>query len=72
MFDSANNPPPLLLTKKAAGRELGVSDRTVHRLIKDGALPVVCFGGNVRISREDLQVFIKQQRKGESNGPLTA
>ena len=56
--------PTLLLTKKQAGRELSVSERTVHALIQQGLLPVVRFGGNVRIDRTDLLAFIHRQKGG--------
>ena len=56
--------PTMLLTKKQAGRELAISERTVHDLIKQGLLPAVRFGGNVRITREDLQAFIERQKGG--------
>ena len=52
----------LLLTKKQAGRELGVSERTVHDLLKQGLLPAVRFLGSVRIHRDDLLAFIQKQK----------
>lgn len=52
----------MLLTKREAGRELGVSERTVHELLKAGHVPFVRFGGNVRIARSDLVTFIERQR----------
>ena len=54
----------LLLTKKQAGRELAVSERTVHALLQQGLLPVVRFGGSVRIDRSDLLAFIERQKVG--------
>jgi putative molybdopterin biosynthesis protein len=61
-------PAPQLLTKREAGRELSVSERTVHSLITQGLLPVVRFGGNVRIDRADLEAFIQRQKTGQSHG----
>jgi excisionase family DNA binding protein len=39
----------LLIDKKTAGEMLGVSARTVHRMLKDGELPRVQVRGQVRI-----------------------
>ena len=64
--------PPLLLSKKQAGRELGVSERTVHGLIKQGLLPAVRFGGNVRIDRRDLLAFVQQQKTAQAGGGANA
>ena len=46
---------------------LGVSDRTVWQLVKDGKLPAVRFGGNVRIDPRDVDVFIEERK---SNGEV--
>ncbi len=40
--------------------QLGVSERTVWRLIADGDLPVVRFGGIVRVRPEDRVAFIQK------------
>jgi len=60
--------PTMLLTKRQAGREMAVSERTVHDLIRQGLLPAVRFGGNVRITRNDLQAFIERQKTGGNHG----
>ena len=57
-------PTSLLLTKKQTARELAISERTLHTLIRQGRLPVVRFGGNVRIDRVDLLAFIHRQKHG--------
>ncbi len=40
--------------------QLHVSERTVWRLISDGDLPVVRFGGTVRVRPEDRLAFIRK------------
>ncbi len=40
--------------------QLHVSERTVWRLIADGDLPVVRFGGTVRVRPEDREAFIRK------------
>lgn len=64
--------PSLLLSKRQAGRELGVSERTVHNLLKQGLLPVVRFGGNVRIDRRDLLAFIQARKAAQAGGGVHA
>jgi excisionase family DNA binding protein len=54
----------VLLTKKEAARELRLSERSVHSLLKSGDLPTIRLGGSVRISRSDLLQFIARRREG--------
>lgn len=54
----------LLLTYKQAGELMGVSDRTVWQLVKDGKLPAVRIGAAVRIDRRDVIAFIDGQKGG--------
>ncbi len=50
---------PLLLTKTEAAETLGVSPRSVDRLIADGRLTAVKTGAaSVRIRRSDLESFV--------------
>jgi len=54
----AGEVPSLLLVKRDAGRLLGVSERTVERLIAAGSLPAVRLcDGAVRIRRTDVEAF---------------
>ena len=48
---------PLLLSKTAAAQALGVSLRTLHRLIAAGSLPAVTVEGRVLIRRSDLEAY---------------
>jgi hypothetical protein len=51
-------PAPLLLDDIAAGRQLGVSARTVRRLRKSEALPTVLVGRRRFTRREDIAAFV--------------
>ena len=51
-----------LLTYADAGKLLGVKDRTVWQLVKDGKLAAVRFGRSVRIDPSDLRAFIEQAK----------
>ena len=51
-----------LLTYRQAGELLGVTARTIFKLVKDGGLPNVKFGGSVRIDPDDLRVFIAKKK----------
>ena len=57
-----------LLTYRGAAKLLGVTDRTVWQLVKDGQIPAVRFNRSVRIDPADLRAFIeraKQAREAE-------
>ena len=49
-----------LETVAETAKNLNVSERTVWRLIADGDLPVVRFGGTVRVRPEDREAFIRK------------
>jgi len=51
-----------LLTYREAAKLLGVTDRTIWQLVKDGKLQNVKFGRSVRIDPVDLQAFIEQAK----------
>lgn len=53
----AGEVPSLLLVKRDAGRLLGVSERTIERLISAGKLPAVRLDGALRIHRADVAAF---------------
>ena len=66
---SAPRPPkvsaiPRLLSVAMVATCLGVSTKTVRRLIKDGQLPSHRVGRLIRISETDLAVFIARSRSG--------
>ena len=54
-----------LLNYKQAGDLLGVTDRTVWKLVNPGQLPAVRVGRSVRIDPRDLRRFIEQAKGGE-------
>lgn len=45
---------PVAMSKKQAADQLGISERSVHRLISDGRLPVVRVGRRVLVPVESL------------------
>jgi excisionase family DNA binding protein len=51
---------PLLLDYDEVGQLLGVSDRTVQRLVADGALPSVTIGRSRRVRPEDLREYVNE------------
>jgi excisionase family DNA binding protein len=53
---------PRLLSVAMVATHLGVSTKTVRRLIKDGLLPSHRVGRQTRVSETDLAVFIAQLR----------
>ena len=50
------------LNIEQAATELGVSTKTVRRLIAAGDLIVYRFGRNIRIARDDFEIYVKLQR----------
>lgn len=58
-----------LYTYRQAGQILGVSDRTVWTLVKDGKLKAVRFGRTVRISDRAIQAFIQQHEGRAADVP---
>ena len=56
-----------LLTYREAGKLLGVTERTIFRLVKDGEIPNMKFGGSVRIDPDDLRRFIEKAKLLPSN-----
>ena len=61
-----------LLTYREAGELLGVTARTIFKLVRDGEIPNVKFGGSVRIDPDDLRVFIKKKKPLPSNNKEVA
>jgi excisionase family DNA binding protein len=53
-----------LYTKADVARFMGLSERTIHRWIKAGVLPVVRFGRQVRIKQSDVVTLIQQHQEG--------
>ena len=45
-----------------AARYLGLTSRTVYRLIDEGQLPAYKFGRVIRLKRADVEAFVEQSR----------
>lgn len=59
-FDPANVSGRLLLTKNEAAEQLGVSVRTIERLISAGRLPLVHVEGAARVRVADLGAYVQR------------
>ncbi len=62
MLPVKNAPAPLLHDAATVAARLGLSLRTVRRLIAAGALPVHRIGRAVRVSEDDLARFLAVRR----------
>jgi excisionase family DNA binding protein len=62
-------PRRLLVTKRDAAEQLGVSLRTIERLISAGRLPLVHVEGAARVRVGDLEAYVESL---EANGGLEA
>jgi excisionase family DNA binding protein len=60
-------PRRLLVTKRDAAEQLGVSLRTIERLIAAGRLPLVHVEGAARVRVGDLEAYVESL---EANGGL--
>ena len=56
-----------LLNLRSAGAYLGISARSVRRLIDRGLLSYNRIGGLIKISEADLQIFLKSSRVEAKN-----
>lgn len=50
------------LNTKAAAHRLGITTRTLYRLIDDGQLPAYKFGRVIRLQRAEVDAFIESAR----------
>ena len=64
MVESTQPLPTRLLAPKEAARFLGISNRTLDRLVKQGMVAVVRLGGSRRFKLEDLMATIERNRSG--------
>ena len=60
----SNRAPKPFLTISEVSDFLQVSDRTVRRWIDAGALPAHAIGRGWRISRRDVDNFMRERRQG--------
>jgi excisionase family DNA binding protein len=58
-FDPSAIPRRLLITKSEAAEQLGVSLRTIERLISAGQLPLVHVEGAARVRVADLEAYVQ-------------
>lgn len=61
MTEQESTPPEWLGTKEAA-RYLGITPRTLYRLIDEGQLAAYQFGRVYRLKRADVDAFIEASR----------
>ena len=64
--EKIQNDSPILYTKGQGADLLGVSERTVSRLIENGELPLIRIGRSIRIERQAVCHFLDEKR--EYNG----
>ncbi len=60
----AERPPRRFLTVKTVSDELGVSERTVRRWVRTGALRTMPLGRQHRIERAELERFQRERSGG--------
>lgn len=63
-FDPSRVSGRLLLTKSEAAEQLGVSLRTIERLISAGRLPLVHVEGAARVRVADLGAYVQSLDAG--------
>lgn len=52
-----------MLTRKEAAETLGISERTLDRLLNAGKIKFHKYNRAVRIKREDIETFLQETRK---------
>ncbi len=57
-----NEPVKLLFTRREAAACLGISERTLWTLTKNGIIPSINIGSSVRYSIESLKRWIEEQQ----------
>jgi excisionase family DNA binding protein len=57
--DPSTTPRRLLITKSEAAEQLGISLRTIERLISSGRLPLVHVEGAARVRVSDLEAYVQ-------------
>jgi excisionase family DNA binding protein len=71
-LDSLAVPSRLLLTKREAAEQLGVSVRTIERLISAGRLPLVHVEGAARVRVADLETYVQGLEADDRSNPSHA
>lgn len=69
--DPSTVPRRLLITKSDAAEQLGVSLRTIERLISSGRLPLVHVEGAARVRVTDLEAYVQGLEADGGPEPMT-
>jgi excisionase family DNA binding protein len=69
--DPSAMPRRLLITKSDAAEQLGVSLRTIERLISSGRLPLVHVEGAARVRVTDLEAYVQGLEADGGPKPIT-
>jgi excisionase family DNA binding protein len=64
-------PRRLLITKSDAAEVLGISLRTIERLISSGRLPLVHVEGAARVRVTDLEAYVQSLEADAGPKPIT-
>jgi excisionase family DNA binding protein len=70
--DTSAMPRRLLITKSDAAEQLGVSLRTIERLISAGRLPLVHVEGAARVRVSDLEAYVQGLEPDGGSNPAPA
>ncbi|MBT3787419.1 MAG: helix-turn-helix domain-containing protein [Alphaproteobacteria bacterium] len=62
MTETRPSSPSPVLSPKDAARLLGISSRTLARLVKRREIAFVRVGGSLRFKPDDLRAFVDQNR----------
>lgn len=62
MVDDAAGGEPTWLSTKEAARKLGITNRTLYRLIDSGQVPAYRFGRVIRLQEAEVNAFIERSR----------
>jgi excisionase family DNA binding protein len=54
--------PPRFISLRTVANELGISWRTVRKLVAEGELPAVRIGGVLRVPRSAMEEFLLENR----------
>ena len=63
-FTESEEQPRVALTYRKAGQALGVCERVVWQLVKDGWLKAIRIGRSVRIPVTEVERFVADQIEG--------
>ena len=57
-----SNTPPQWLSSNAAADYLGITGRTLYRLIDEGKIPAYKFGRVIRLKQAEVEKFIEESK----------